>query len=88
MIQDIPLDIDFSKELHDINLQGKKSNNWRSTHLEDILYWSHRREHGIGVGANISVGVVEVYDKWYTDITRRFYTCIAGSNFYSVILSP
>lgn len=41
----------------------------------------------IGVGANIGVGVVEEYDKWYTDIIRRFHTRIAGSHFYSVILS-
>lgn len=41
-IQDIPLDVQFSKVLHDINLQGKQSNNWRSTHQEHILYWDHR----------------------------------------------
>lgn len=41
MIQDIPLDVDFSKPLHDINLQGKQSNNWRFTHHEHILHWSN-----------------------------------------------
>lgn len=40
----------------------------------------------IGVGANVGVGVVEGYDKWYTDITRRFHTRIVGSYSYSIDL--
>ncbi|XP_074378872.1 serine/threonine-protein phosphatase 7 long form homolog [Apium graveolens] len=86
IIQDIPLDVEFSKALHDINLQGKQSNIWGFRHHEHILYWSHRQELVIRVGANVSNGVVEGYDTWYTYITRRFHTRIGGSHFYSIDL--
>lgn len=86
MVQEIPVDEDFSKTLHEINLQGKQSTNWISMHHQHITHWNHRQEHLIGVSANSGVGVVDGYYEWYTNITRQFHTRIAGSHFYTVIV--
>uniref|UniRef100_A0A166GXD8 Aminotransferase-like plant mobile domain-containing protein n=1 Tax=Daucus carota subsp. sativus TaxID=79200 RepID=A0A166GXD8_DAUCS len=49
-----------------------------------ITHWNHRQEHLIGVIAHSGVGVVDGYYEWYTNITRRFHTRIAGSHFYTL----
>lgn len=86
MVQKIPENEDFSKALHDISLQGKQSTNWISTHQQHIEHWNHRRENVINVIADLGIRVVDGYFEWYTNITRRFHTRIAGSHFYSVII--
>ncbi|WOG82990.1 hypothetical protein DCAR_0519795 [Daucus carota subsp. sativus] len=85
-VQEIPVNEEYSKALHEINLQGKQSTNWISMHEQHITHWNHRQEHLIGVIAHSGVGVVDGYYEWYTNITRRFHTRIAGSHFYTVIL--
>lgn len=87
MIQEIPSNDEFSKSLHDINLQGKQTTNWRSKHHEYIQIWNNRRDHVIDVAAQVGIGVVDGYNRWYADITRRFHTRIAGSYFYAVFLT-
>lgn len=84
MVQDIPSPaVDYSKELHNMNLKGKWDVDWGKKHKEHISYWDSRLQHVLLVD-NVGVGFTDRYDIWYGDVTRPYHTRIAAAGSYMI----
>lgn len=85
MIQTIPIDAEYSHEMHQITLKGKAECNWIQKHQASIQIWMRRLDHQ--AGGIVGDGAVPEYHTWYTDRTRRFHSRIGGVHVYTVSIT-
>lgn len=81
MIQTIPIDAEYSHEMHQITLKGKAECNWIQKHQASIYIWTRRLDYL--AGGIVGDGAVPEYHTWYTDRTRRFHSRIGGVHVYT-----
>ncbi|KAK1355732.1 hypothetical protein POM88_048988 [Heracleum sosnowskyi] len=73
----------YSKDLHNMTLQGKVDVDWGKKHIEHISYWDNRLQH-VHVVDSTSVGVTDRYDIWYNDITCSYHTRLAAAGSFVI----
>lgn len=72
MVQSIPIDAEYSRELHKITLKGNQDVNWVQKHQSSIALWDSRLNNlAESVDGD---GSVPEYQDWYLNITRRFHS--------------
>lgn len=70
MVQFIPIDAEYSRELHKITLKGNQDVNWVQKHQSSIALWDSRLNNlAESVDGD---GSVPEYQDWYLNIQGDF----------------
>lgn len=72
MVQFIPVDAEYSRELHKITLQRNQDVNWVQKHQSSITIWDSRLNNL--VESVEGHGAVAEYQDWYFNRTRKFHS--------------